>query len=47
MAKKNAKKIKKPSTFWLVTEIGRAVAELGISIPYRKFFHNNYQGEIH
>lgn len=42
-----AKKIKKPSMFWLVTEIGRAATELGISIPYRKFFHNNYQGDGH
>ena len=33
--------------FWLVTEIGRAATELGISIPYRKFFHNNYQGDGH
>ena len=47
MAKKNAKEIKKPSLFWLATEIGRAVTELGVSIPYRKFFHNNYQGDGH
>lgn len=33
--------------FWLATEIGRAITELGISIPYRKFSHKNYQGDGH
>jgi len=40
-------KIKKPSFFWLATEIGRAITELGISTPYRKFFHKNYKGDGH
>ena len=40
-------KIKRPSFFWLATEIGRAITELGISTPYRKFFHKNYQGDGH
>jgi len=47
MANSTAKEIKKPSLFWLATEIGRAVTELGISIPYRKFFHKKYEGDGH
>ena len=48
MAKKSdIQKNKKPSFFWFATEVGRAVAELGISIPYRKLFHNNYKGDGH
>lgn len=40
-------KIKKPSLFWLATEPVRAASELGISLPYRKFFHKNYKGDGH
>ena len=46
MAQPN-KEIKRPSLFWLATEVGRAITELGISTPYRKFFHKNYQGDGH
>ncbi|MEM6963830.1 MAG: alpha/beta hydrolase [Bacteroidota bacterium] len=38
---------KRPSLFWLATEIGRAVTELGISAPYRKFFHKKEKGDGH
>lgn len=38
---------KRPSFFWLATEIGRAVTDLAVSTPYRKFFHKNYQGDGH
>lgn len=40
-------KAKRPSLFWLATEVGRAVTELGISTPYRKFFHKNHEGDGH
>jgi hypothetical protein len=40
-------KIKKPSLFWLATEPARAVTELGLSIPYRNFFHKKYKGDGH
>lgn len=38
---------RRPSLFWLATEIGRAVTELGISTPYRKFFHKKGEGDGH
>ncbi len=41
------KKIKRPSLFWLITEAGRALAETGISYPYRKFFVDNECGDGH
>jgi len=47
MPKLNSDKREKPSFFWLATELGRAAAELGISIPYRKFFASNKSGDGH
>lgn len=41
------KKVRKPSKFWLVTEIGRAITELGISIPFRKFYTSEVHGDGH
>lgn len=40
-------KAKRPSFFWLFTEAGRALAETGISYPYRKFFGNEQCGDGH
>lgn len=39
--------VARPSLFWLLTEGGRAITELGISIPYRKFFASKNQGDGH
>ena len=39
--------VKKPSFFWLITEIGRAVTEMGISIPFRSFYGNTAEGDGH
>lgn len=44
---KNDKKVKRPSFFWLLTEAGRALTELGISYPYRKLFANPECGDGH
>lgn len=44
---KNTKKVKRPSFFWLMTEAGRAVAEWGMSVPYRKFIANEACGDGH
>lgn len=41
------KKVKKPSLFWLATEIGRAATELGMSIPYRSFYKPEVMGDGH
>ncbi|MEL6638896.1 MAG: alpha/beta hydrolase [Bacteroidota bacterium] len=38
---------KRPSWFWLATEAGRAVTELGISIPFRSFYRSEFQGDGH
>lgn len=37
----------RPSLFWLLTEGGRAITELGMSIPYRKFFARKDHGDGH
>ncbi|MFT5165846.1 MAG: pimeloyl-ACP methyl ester carboxylesterase [Saprospiraceae bacterium] len=39
--------VARPSLFWLLTEGGRAITELGLSIPYRKFFASKSQGDGH
>ncbi len=39
--------VERPSLFWLLTEGGRAITELGMSIPYRKFFTPKDQGDGH
>ncbi|MEM8906856.1 MAG: alpha/beta hydrolase [Bacteroidota bacterium] len=39
--------IKRPSFFWLITEAGRALTELSMSIPYRSFYRNGEQGDGH
>lgn len=41
------KKAKRPSMFWLATEVGRAVAELGLSVPFRSFYKPEEQGDGH
>ena len=33
-----AQKASKPSLFWAITEAGRAMAELGASLPFRKLY---------
>ncbi len=40
-------KKKRPSLFWLATEAGRAITELGISIPFRSLYRNEFQGDGH
>ncbi|MFT4754253.1 MAG: pimeloyl-ACP methyl ester carboxylesterase [Salibacteraceae bacterium] len=44
---KKLQKTKRPSLFWLATEMGRAVAELGMSLPYRKYLLKKYEGDGH
>jgi len=39
--------VTRPSMFWLLTEAGRAVTELGLSVPYRKFLVRKNQGDGH
>lgn len=46
-SKKESNVVERPSLFWLLTETGRAVTELGFSIPYRKFFVPKNQGDGH
>lgn len=41
------KTVGRPSLFWLSTEIGRAITEMGLSIPYRKFFASKDSGDGH
>jgi len=47
MSKLNKQNKDKPSVFWLATEVGRAVAEMGISLPYRKYYSGESQGDGH
>lgn len=47
MENNNKKIAKRPSAFWLATEIGRAVAEVGISIPFRKWLKTPATGDGH
>jgi len=42
-----AVKAKKPSLFWAITETGRAMAELGVSLPFRKLYGTNSEGDGH
>lgn len=37
----------RPSLFWLFTEWGRAITELGLFIPYRKFLAPKNHGDQH
>ena len=37
----------KPSLFWLVTEAGRAISELGMSVPYRSLIKHESIGDGH
>lgn len=39
--------VDRPSWFWLFTEWGRAITELGFSIPYRKFLASRNYGDQH
>jgi len=47
MSKSKIDKKEKPSFFWLATELGRAAAEVGISIPYLKYCVSNRTGDQH
>jgi pimeloyl-ACP methyl ester carboxylesterase len=47
MRRSNEKEVGRPSMFWLLTEGGRAITELGLSIPYRKFFSKRDEGDGH
>ncbi|MCR9286521.1 MAG: alpha/beta hydrolase [Bacteroidetes bacterium] len=40
-------KIKRPSIFWLATEIGRAVTEASLSVPFRTFYSTKEEGDGH
>lgn len=42
-----AQKASKPSIFWAITEAGRAMAELSISLPFRKIYNKTEQGDGH
>lgn len=42
-----AKKAKKPGLFWAITETGRAMAELGISLPFRSLYASKQEGDGH
>ena len=44
---KPEQKISRPSLFWLITEGGRALTELGLSFPYRSFYKNKKKGDGH
>ncbi len=46
MTKKH-KNAKRPSFFWLATEAGRALTELGVSIPFRRFCKSEGRGDGH
>ncbi|MEL6192962.1 MAG: hypothetical protein AAFR66_12970 [Bacteroidota bacterium] len=39
--------VDRPSLFWLFTEWGRALTELGFYIPYRKFLASKNHGDQH
>jgi hypothetical protein len=39
--------IARPSLFWLMSEPGRALLELGVSIPFKKVFFNKSKGDGH
>ena len=43
----STQKIKKPSLFWALTEGGRAITELGLSIPFRAIYKKAAQGDGH
>lgn len=43
----SGKFVRKPSFLQLATEAGRAVTELGLSIPFRKFYRNYNIGDGH
>ena len=43
----STKKINKPSLFWALTEAGRAITELGISLPFRSIHKNMNKGDGH
>ncbi len=38
---------KRPSLFWLVTEAGRAVTEMGLSLPYRRLTGYDHSSDGH
>ncbi len=39
--------VKRPSFFWLATEIGRAVTEAGVSLPFRSIYTPKQEGDGH
>lgn len=44
---KNKNTVGRPSMFWLLTEWGRAITELGFFIPYNKFLASRNHGDQH
>ncbi len=43
----NRKESKRPRFFWLATEAARAVTELGVSVPFRKYYKTPEDGDQH
>ena len=43
----NYTEIKRPSVFWLLTEGGRALTEMGLSLPYRRFANEDHHSDGH
>jgi len=43
----STKKISKPSLFWTLTEAGRAITELGLTMPFRSMHKQMPQGDKH
>lgn len=43
----NEEMAQRPSNFWLATEIARAITEVGISIPFRKWIKTGQKGDGH
>lgn len=42
-----AKKVNKPSLFWALTEAGRAITELGASLPFQRLYGSKGTGDGH
>lgn len=45
--KRDSNTVDRPPLFWLLTEGSRAIAELGFSIPYRRFLAGQNEGDGH
>lgn len=42
-----AQKANKPSLFWAITDVGRAMAELGASLPFQRLYGKTATGDGH